>query len=228
MGDQSTTNQKAWLGIVLVAVGGYYLLRNFDLIPSFLPYWLFGWEMIFILVGGAMLGTGRREGTVFLLIGGFFLLPDIIDIPRIRLRDWWPAILIVVGVTMILRRKNYDASGIDEDNRDFFNNTSIFGGSNKAFTSQNFQGGKVTSVFGGSEIDFADASLGQEEVILDVFCLFGGNNIRVPNDWTIVNDSFVLLGGYNDERKASAERDPNKVLRIKGSIIFGGMDVKGA
>ena len=228
MGDQSTTNQKAWLGVALVAIGGYFLLRNFNLIPSFLPYWLFGWEMILIVIGGAMLVTGRREGFIFLFIGGFFLLPDILHIPHFRMRDWWPLILIIIGVVIVLRRRDYHSRGMVEDNRDFFNDTSIFGGSSKVFTSKNFQGGKITSVFGGSEIDFSETELGQEEVILDVFCLFGGNDIRVPNNWTVYNDSFVLFGGYDDKRRANAEQDPKKVLRIKGSIIFGGMDVKGA
>lgn len=175
-----------------------------------------------------MLVTGRREGLIFLGIGTFFLIPDIFDLPRFRIRDWWPLILIVMGVVIVLRRKDYHASGLIEDDRDFFNNTSIFGGSNKAFTSKNFQGGKITAVFGGSDVDFSEVELGQEEVVLDVFCLFGGNNIRVPNDWTVLNDSFVIFGGYDDERRMNPDRDPNKVLRIKGSIIFGGMEVKGA
>ena len=175
-----------------------------------------------------MLVTGRREGLIFLFIGGFFLLPDILYLPHFRMRDWWPVILIVIGVVIVLRRKDYHSKAMLEDDRDFFNNTSIFGGSNKIFTSKNFLGGKLTSVFGGSDVDFTETELGQEEVILDVFCLFGGNNIRVPNNWTVLNDSFVLFGGYNDERRALAEQDPKKILRIKGSIIFGGMDVKGA
>lgn len=228
MGEQSTTNQKAWLGITLVAIGGYFLLRNLDLIPSFLPYWLFGWETVMMVVGGAMLATGRREGAIFLVIGSFFLLPEIFYIPRFHFRDWWPLILIVIGVVIVIRRRDYHSDGMIEDNRDFFNNTSIFGGSNKSFTSKNFMGGKMTSVFGGSDVDFSEAALGQEEVVLDVFCLFGGNDIRVPNDWTVLNDSFVLFGGYDDNRKAIADQDPNKILRIKGSVIFGGMDVKGA
>ena len=228
MEEQSTTNRKAWLGVALVAIGSYFLFRNLDLIPAFLPYWLFGWEMILILIGGSMLVTGRREGLIFLFIGGFFLLPDILYLPHFRMRDWWPVILIVIGVVIVLRRKDYHSKAMLEDDRDFFNNTSIFGGSNKIFTSKNFLGGKLTSVFGGSDVDFTETELGQEEVILDVFCLFGGNNIRVPNNWTVLNDSFVLFGGYNDERRAFAEQDPKKILRIKGSIIFGGMDVKGA
>ena len=86
MEEQSTTNRKAWLGVALVAIGSYFLLRNLDLIPAFLPYWLFGWEMILIVIGGAMLVTGRREGLIFLFIGGFFLLPDILYLPHFRMR----------------------------------------------------------------------------------------------------------------------------------------------
>lgn len=230
MGDQSNKNQRAWVGVVLVTLGAYFLLRNFNLIPYFLPYWLFDWEMILIIVGGAMLATGRREGFVFLAIGAFFLLPDIFNLPRFRMRDWWPVILIIVGLVIFLRRRDHWSPwSSSEVNSDYFEDTAIFGGSSKFFTSKSFQGGKITSIFGGSDIDFSEAELGKEEVVLDVLCLFGGNDIRVPSDWTVINESFVLFGGFDDKRRAGAytERDPNKVFRIRGAIIFGGMDVKG-
>ncbi|MEO1255311.1 MAG: DUF5668 domain-containing protein [Bacteroidota bacterium] len=230
MGDQSNKNQRAWLGIVLVTLGAYFLLRNFYLIPPFLPYWMFGWEMIFVVVGGAMLVTGRREGFIFLLIGGFFLAPDVLGF-RFRIRDWWPVILIFVGIGIFLRRSGGAfGRGSAEDDNDYLKDTSIFGGSNKYFTSKNFQGGSVTSIFGGSEIDLSEAELGKEEVVLDLFCLFGGNEIRVPNDWTVINDSFVLFGGFEDRRRRLSEDsfNPHKVLRIKGTVIFGGNELKGA
>lgn len=228
MSNQSNINQRAWLGIVLVAIGGFFLLRNFDLIPDFLPYWIFSWKTIFVLVGGSMLVTGRREGFVFLAIGGLFLLPDLFDVPRFRFREIWPVILIIIGISIVLRRRDSSHRGLDVVDEDFFEDTAIFGGSEKSFTSQNFQGGKITSVFGGSDIDFSNAKLADGEVVLDIFCLFGGNNFRVPNDWTVINESFVIFGGYSDKRINLAENDPSKVLRIKGSVIFGGAEVKGA
>lgn len=223
-------NSKTWLGIVLVVLGGYFLLRNLDLIPYFIPYYFFGWEMILIVIGGAMLTTGRKEGFIFLIIGGVFLLPDIFYLPRFRIRDWWPIVLIIIGVSIFLRRRDNvlrQAGDLDED---FIDDTSIFGGSEKSCSSKNFKGGKVTSIFGGSTINFSDAKMAQEGAVLDLFCLFGGNELIVPPDWTVVNESFVIFGGYADKRSKSTteKNDPKKILRIKGSIVFGGSEIKGA
>lgn len=229
MGNYSNSKQVAWLGIVLVALGGYFLLRNFDLIPFFLPYWLFKWQMILVLIGSAMWITGRKEGIVFLVIGTFFLLPHIFGFYPFRVRDWWPLILIVMGVVIFVRRRDYNRMAqTQEDNSDYFFDSSIFGGSSKSFTSKNFQGGKVTSVFGGSEIDFSETEMAMGDAVLDIFCLFGGNEMRIPNDWTVVNDCFVLFGGFEDKRKLTSETDPEKVLRIKGSIVFGGTSLRSA
>ena len=221
-------NQKTWLGITLVAIGAYFLLRNLDLIPYFIPRYLFGWEMVFVIIGGSMLATRRREGFIFLAIGGFFLLHEIFYW-AFHVRDWWPLVLIIIGISIFLRKRDNLGRTQSTDDNDFFEDTSIFGGSEKSFTSQNFKGGKVTSIFGGSNIDFSNAKMEGNEVVLDVFTLFGGNNFAVPNDWTIINDTWVVFGGYSDQRSRSAveQNDPNKVLRIKGSVVFGGCEVKG-
>ena len=45
-------------------------------------------------------------GIVLILIGSYFLLEKQNLIPNIGplMRDWWPVILIVVGVTLLVRR----------------------------------------------------------------------------------------------------------------------------
>jgi len=183
-----------------------------------------------VIIGGAMLVTGRREGFIFLAIGGLFLLPDIFYMPRFHVRDWWPIVLIIIGISIVLRRKGHvirAASDIDED---FIEDTSIFGGSEKSFISKNFKGGKITSIFGGSKISFTESKMAEEGAVIDMFCLFGGNELVIPNDWTVVNDSFVIFGGYADKRSRSAteQNDPKKILKIKGSVVFGGSEIKGA
>ena len=229
MTRHQTTDSRVWIGIVLVLLGGYFLLRNLDLIPYFLPYWLFSWETVFILIGGSMLATGRREGLVFLGIGTFFILPDILDVPHFRMRDWWPLILIAVGISIFLRRKSHVSSEPGINNDEYFEDTSIFGGSEKTITSQNLKAARINSIFGGSELNMLGAKLGQKEVIVDCFCLFGGSEIIIPNDWTVVNDMFVLFGGFSDRRGvvSGVKPDPEKVVRLKGLVLFGGSEVRG-
>jgi len=226
MRNRENSNHRAWLGVFLVLFGGYFLLRNFHLIPAFIPHYLFGWEMVVIIIGASMVLTGRREGFVFLLIGCFFLIDEIFYLPDFHFRDWWPLILVALGLSIILRRRDGAHRGIALDD-DYLEDSAIFGGSEKSFTSKNFKGGKITAIFGGSEISFAQAELAEKEAVLDIFCMFGGSSFHVPDDWTVINESFVIFGGYSDNR-SNTPRDPNKVLRIKGSVVFGGAEVKGA
>jgi hypothetical protein len=68
-----------------------------------------------------------------------------------------------------------------------------------------------------------------DEIVIDILCIFGGNDIKVPRDWTIINESFVIFGGFKDKRPmaTSISEASRKVLRIKGSVIFGGAEIKG-
>ncbi|MEQ6120456.1 DUF5668 domain-containing protein [Reichenbachiella sp. MALMAid0571] len=229
MREHNNSRKNVWIGVLLVTLGAYFLFRNFDLIPDFIPHFLFGWQSVFILIGATMLVTGKRSGVVFLLIGGISHLSHIFYWPHISLRDWWPLILVAIGISILMKRRHQgfsrDTVSIDED---YIDEVSIFGGSKKKVSAQNFKGGKVTSIFGGSEINFLDARLSNEENIIDVFCMFGGSSFIVPADWTIVMESFIIFGGYADKRPlvSNVTQDPGKVLRIKGFVMFGGGEVK--
>lgn len=229
MTRHENSNSRIWLGLFFVLIGSYFLLRNFHMIPSFLPYWLFQWEMVFILIGGTMMVTGRREGLIFFGIGAFFILPDILDIPRFHMRDWWPLILIAIGLSIFIRRRNFTGNEPSIVSDEYFDDTSFFGGSKKIITSQNLKAARINSIFGGTELNLVGAKLGQKEVLVDCLCLFGGNEIIIPNDWTVVNEMFVIFGGFSDDRTSisAAEQDPEKIIRLKGLVLFGGSEVRG-
>ncbi|MFY0651849.1 MAG: hypothetical protein JXQ96_07440 [Cyclobacteriaceae bacterium] len=229
MKKHNQTNNNAWVGIVLVAIGAYFLFRNLNFIPDFIPHYFFGWEMIFVIIGGSMLATGRRSGLIFLLIGAITLLPQVFYWPQIHIRDWWPLILVAIGVSFILKRRDQGRrSRLGEVDDDYIDDVSIFGGNERQVSSQNFKGGKVTSVFGGSELNFLNCKLSDQENIIDVFCMFGGSTFIVPSDWTVVMDSFIIFGGFADKRPlvSNEGQDPSKVLRIKGFVMFGGGEIK--
>jgi len=229
MREHKHSGKNVWLGVVLVSIGGYFLLRNFDLIPDFIPYYFFGWQSIFVLIGGTMLATGRKSGAIFLLIGGISLLSEVFYWPHISLRDWWPLILVAIGISILMKRRhhglNRDPINLDED---YIDEVSIFGGTKKKISAQNFKGGKITTVFGGSELNLLDAQLSNEENIIDIFCMFGGSALLVPADWTVVVESFIIFGEYADKRPlmSNVSQDPTKVLRIKGFVMFGGGEIK--
>ena len=87
-------------GLILVAVGAALLLRNTGF-P--MPYWLFSWPMILILVGiySGVKHNFRNSGWIVLIaIGGFFLADRII--PNLSLEPYfWPLFIISLGIIFI-------------------------------------------------------------------------------------------------------------------------------
>lgn len=109
---------------------------------------------------------------------------------------------------------------------DYLNATAIFGGVNKTILSKNFQGGDITNVFGGTELDFTQADI-HGRVIIDITQMFGGTKIIVPANWHVVPDLAAVFAGVDDKRLKTAKPNPTeKVLVLKGVSIFAGVDIR--
>ncbi|MFJ2575541.1 DUF1707 domain-containing protein [Kitasatospora aureofaciens] len=84
---------------------------------------------------------------------------------------------------------------------------------------------KVAAVFGGVEIDLSDAVFESPEVVIDVLSLFGGVEIRVPENVSLHGGGIGIFGGFDVKEQTAA--DPYApVVRVKGTAIFGGCDAK--
>ena len=103
---------------------------------------------------------------------------------------------------------------------------SIFGSVKKTIYSKNFQGGEIVNVFGGAEIDLTQADI-SGRVYIDVTQVFGGVKMIVPSHWTVVSDVAAIFAGFDDKRvRTAVPQDVNKILVIKGTSIFAGVDVR--
>lgn len=99
-------SKRTWFGVIIILIGLALLLDNLDVLDFRIPGYLFSWKVILILIGAAMMASGRKGGIVLIIIGGLFLLPDIFHIPEDFIRDWWPVLLIILGVIVILRKND--------------------------------------------------------------------------------------------------------------------------
>ncbi len=237
-------------GLILVAVGVGLLLRNLGVI---FPQWLFSWPVILILIGVYSGVKHRfRNGTWAILIGiGGLFLADIIA-PGLRLQPaFWPIIIIGLGVVFIFKPKgmsscnnhrnksnrfknaiaqpeneNISAGEFTEAPGDFLRIDSIFSGVNRNVLSKNFKGGKITCIFGGAEVDFMQADI-NGTAVLKMEMIFGGAKIIVPQNWTVINEIGGVFHGVDDKRKnSSMATDAGKVLLLKGSAVFGGVEIR--
>ena len=108
------------------------------------------------------------------------------------------------------------------------NDTSIFGGGKRRFDSNQFKGGSIIAIFGGSEIDLLDCKLAPGENVLEVFAMFGGTTLLIPAHWKIKMDLVPVFGGFSDKRRrdAGVVSDDKDFLVIKGTVLFGGGEIK--
>jgi predicted membrane protein len=101
----------------------------------------------------------------------------------------------------------------------------ILGAVQRRINSQDFRGGNLTAFMGGCEIDLRSAGIsGVTEPVLDLFAMWGGIEIRVPPDWTVVSHVDPILGGFED--KTHPPKEPTKRLIMRGTVIMGGVEVK--
>ena len=215
------SQKRPLFGLLLVLIGLVLLLNNLGVISG-LPGYVFSWINIFLLLAIANLFSGNFRGALlFGVLWSFFMLQQYTDI---RLRDYWPLILVVIGLSMLLRKRLQPQVTATSD--DAFDEINIFGGSTKKYTSSSLKGGKITNIFGGSEIDLRDCQP-ESVVVIEVLTLFGGCDLIVPKEWNISVDTTAIFGAFDDKREASSHKDPAMVY-IKGITIFGGGTLKSS
>ncbi len=245
-GDLHDGRGHIWTGIFLLAIGGLALARSMG-VP--VPSWLFSWQMLLIAIG-LFIGfkNGFRDFGWFIpmIIGGFFLVNEFVMHGEMR-RHIWPLILIIIGVFFIFRPRKtcfnhnrsrqvtnagaavpltegtYQAPHSEDDVLDSVN---VFSGSKKVILSKNFKGGDVVNIFGGCELDLTQCDM-TTPAVLEVTAIFGGATLIVPSNWAIKSEAVNIFGGINDKRKLTTLSDtPTKTLVLKGTMIFGGMEIK--
>ena len=228
----NTNNGRANLGLLFIAIGIAFILHRLDLIPHSISHIIFSWQMLLIGIGTFNFINKKYTPAIILItIGAIFIVPEIIDIDYSIRRLFWPVALVMIGIVLIIRRNKgfdkYDIINTPTGNTDFIDHSSIFGGNKLICTSKNFKGGRVTSIFGGSEINFQQAKISSNTATIDVFTMFGGSKFLVPQGWNVKIDIVSIFGGFNDKRFMSADNQAeDSTLVLKGFAIFGGGDVR--
>jgi predicted membrane protein len=232
---RNTNTRKTW-GVLLVLLGGLLIANAFDLLPYRLKDIIWSWEMLLIVVGIFSLLNNQSKvlGIVLISLGGFFLIENYWDFPYYVRKAFWPSVVVVFGLYLIFsppryfRRRNRDKDNDSGESRDFIDEVSIFGGGERVVTSNEFKGGKTTSIFGGSKINLMNSQLAKGENIIDTFSVFGGTTLIVPAGWNVRVEVASIFGGFSDkrERMPNLVFDQDRVLVIKGLAIFGGGEIK--
>lgn len=223
-------------GILLVIAGTVLLLDQMNIIQvgdMISTYW----PSILILIG--IIGLVGRDSTILsnlvvIAIGLFFQLRNL---GYINVSIWqvlWPSILIIVGFSIIFQtgtrkhKSEVDPERWEKENivkEDVVDYFTMFSGIENSNYSKNFQGGKVTAIFAGIELDLRDAEIEDRSAVLNITALFGGVDIIVPSHWNVEVQATPILGGV--EKHTKYNKDENApTLKVNGTAIFGGIEVK--
>jgi predicted membrane protein len=233
LGSRRYEGGLIWGGLLILA-GLAFLLDNMGII-NIAHLWRF-WPVLFILVGiSNVLTPERRFWGIILTIAGVLLLLNHLDLVHFSWAAFWPVILIAVGLMIVwnsLTARNCITASPPGggDPRLTVNGAAIFSGLERRMTTQDFQGGHVTAIFGGIELDLSEANMQADEATLEVNAIFGGAEIRVPDSWQVSYRGGPIFGGVEDKTRIRRSEDiaggKPKVLHITGLVAFGGLEIR--
>jgi predicted membrane protein len=224
----SSFSYQVILGLLIILFGGILLLDRIDMIEAreYLRWWpilLVAYGVSRIVDPGAR--QGRGIGWFFVILGSIFLL-DKFDVFDFRIWDLWPLVFVFIGGSLVWRalQRRQGATGT-ADAVDSVNGFAFWSGIERKNVSKQFRGGELTAIMGGMEIDLTGAVMAGPEARIDIFVVWGGIEIRVPDTWVVIVEGTPVMGGISDEsRRPSGENPPRLVIR--GTAIMGGVEIK--
>lgn len=243
MTQGSGDNNSVWTGVLLLLIGGVALLRA--TVDGF-PTWVFSWQSLLILLGGIIGIKHNFRGVawfVLMLVGSVFLFNEIY--PVLTFRYIWPLILIAVGLFIVFKPKRHFGSACGDEKKNtvagtptpapeaekvtrenFVDSVCIFSGNKKNVFSKDFKGADIVNIFGGTELNLSQADI-HGRVPVEFTTIFGGAKLIIPSNWAVQSEAVTIFGGLEDKRSVTqGPENSEKTLVLKGTIIFGGIEIK--
>lgn len=213
------------IGLAIFAFGILWMLDNLNYIDaSDFTRW---WPIVLVLIGVSKLTdkhTPKFGPIVLIVIGGALLLSRLTHF-SFDLGDLIPLGIAVLGVKLVLDavgRKRLAANTSDPNS--VVHSFAMMAGVHHQNTSQSFRGGDVNAIMGGVELDLRGAQMNDgEDATLDVFVMWGGIEITVPETWRVSGEVMPLLGGFENKARSNSS---GPLLVIRGTALMGAVEVK--
>ena len=216
-------------GLVVIAIGALFTLDNLNVMDGGM-YLSRYWPAGLIAIGAAkMLESWRRRsglmgGMLFAAVGTWLLL-DNLRLVEASFLDFWPVLLVIAGAMIVwqgLHAGRLPAATGDHDS--VISAVAVLSGVSRGSNSASFRGGELTAFMGACEIDLRQASIDGEAVV-DVFAMWGGVEISVPDNWRVIGQVTPLLGGFDDKTRPPQTATAHTLV-VRGVVIMGGIEIK--
>lgn len=222
------------LGLTVICMGVLWLLSKLGIvvIASLWHYW----PAVIILVGLGNLiqrgaGVSHRVFAVLIIGAGAALQLHTLGWIHLQWDYIWPAAIIIVGVWIAFtsifigrHQRPWKKKGLPEIPQDFV----LFGGREARVTTEGWEGGEATAIFGGYNIDLRRAEMQGNEVMFEARAIFGGVEIKVPDHWIVELKGAPIMGAFEDKTRPPRPEpgvEPKRLI-VTGVAIFGGVEVK--
>ena len=215
-----------WL--ILIMVGTFFLLEH--LIPG-LDIHRFIWPAVIIVVGLIMLVRPKKPYWMDHTWQERWSQKEKERWQRRRQRRGYPGFTdtgFTQGSEPIPNTSSTGNAGSGPrsfSSEDYIEATTVLGGIHKNIISKNFKGGDITIFMGGAEINLSQADI-QGSASLDITQIMGGTKLIVPSNWEVRSQLTSVFGNIEDKRQNIGNTDPQKVLIIDGTSVFGGIEIR--
>lgn len=216
-------NNIMW-GLVFIIIGVLIGIKSLGILDINLLF--DGWWSLIIIVPcfiGLFTDTDKTGSIIGILIGVFLLLAaqNILSYDLI-----WklalPVILIIMGLSMMFKngKKEKEIKVLDSEKvQEYF---TCFSGQDIDYGKKEFLGADLTSIFGGIKLDLSNSKI-KEDVKINAGAIFGGIEIKVPENINVIVDSLPIFGGVTNKIKNKEEY--KNTIFIEASALFGGVKI---
>ena len=236
----------AFLGAALIAIGALALINaagiaDVGAVLAWTPslFIAFGlWKMI------ARRFRGILGPSIIILVAALVQM-NMLDV------DWvisFPVILIAAGVLLLLGRKRLLGGGrsgngggaspyshqsraahadeMEMDDTGFLRVTAALGSSSRRVSSDEFRGGEIVAFMGTSKLDMRDLAAPSSPAALEVNCVMGNVELRIPPEWSVQIDNTVVMGEAKDNRPRALDAHAATDLTVTGAVVMGNQKIE--
>ena len=233
------------LGISIAIVGVLFTLDNLHILRArdFLQFW----PVVLIVIGLVHVAQARTAsgvtGAAIWIFVGVVLLGNRLGFLHVRIWNYWPLLLVLVGGRIVLQaisarapaRAGDPAAPAGEgfatpaggDPGDLVSAVAVMGGFDRKITSHAFRGGELTAFMGGGKLDLRDALPAGGQAIVNVFALMGGFEIIVPETWSVSLEVTPFMGGVEDKARTSTNPSAPRLV-VRGFVMMSSVEIKNA
>jgi len=246
--------------VLLILMGALLFLDNLGILPirniaDFWPAWMIVWGVFIIDRGKCtqawIWGSALTVCGVLLILGNLHIL-------HVNANIIWPVALIALGTALLIapaelrdwsekwrlnadqrrqerrERREHFKSAIGSAVRRYYGSSLhesvVFSSVNRRLDTAQFEGGRLSTVFGSIQIDLVDAAIVNPPNIarIKADAVFGGIEIIVPRTWKVDLRNAAVFGGCDNRtlppRPELGVEPPTLV--VTGGAVFGGITVR--